>query len=106
LTFQYGQRHAVEIEAARRIAAHFQVARHVLVPIDLRVFGGSALTSDLPVPKGRSIEEMTREIPIPYLPPPHPIFLSFPLAPPATPFFFPLPWRWQRWLRPTMCLLA
>jgi 7-cyano-7-deazaguanine synthase len=80
LTFQYGQRHAVEIEAARRIAAHFQVARHVFVPIDLRVFGGSALTSDLPVPKGRSIEEMTREIPITYVPARNTIFLSFALA--------------------------
>jgi 7-cyano-7-deazaguanine synthase len=80
LTFQYGQRHAVEVDAARRIAAHFQAARHVIVPIDLRVFGGSALTSDLPVPTGRSLEEMARDIPITYVPARNTIFLSFALA--------------------------
>src|SRR5579859_6188774 len=53
LTFSYGQRHAVEVEAAGRIARAFEVASHVVIPIDLRVFGGSALTSDLAVPKDR-----------------------------------------------------
>jgi 7-cyano-7-deazaguanine synthase len=51
LTFRYGQRHDVEIEAARRIAAHAGVARHVVVEFDLRLFGGSALTSDIAVPR-------------------------------------------------------
>src|SRR5262249_42960995 len=54
VSFRYGQRHVIEVAAAQRIAAHFGVARHVVVDIDLRVFGGSALTSDVAVPKGRS----------------------------------------------------
>lgn len=80
LTFQYGQRHAVEIEAARQIAQQHQVAQHVVVPIDLRLFGGSALTSDLAVPKDRPLEEMTHGIPITYVPARNTIFLSFALA--------------------------
>jgi 7-cyano-7-deazaguanine synthase len=80
LTFAYGQRHAVEIESARRIAAHFGVAQHVILPIDLRQFGGSALTSDLPVPKDRDLEEMSRDIPITYVPARNTIFLAFALA--------------------------
>jgi 7-cyano-7-deazaguanine synthase len=80
LSFQYGQRHHIEIEAARKIAAHCGVARHIVVPIDLRVFGGSALTSDLEVPKDRPVEEMTKEIPITYVPARNTIFLSFALA--------------------------
>src|SRR5262249_58785426 len=80
LTFRYGQRHEVEVEAAQRIAAHFGVARHVIVPIDLRVFGGSALTSDLPVPKDRPLEEMSHGIPITYVPARNTIFLAFALA--------------------------
>jgi 7-cyano-7-deazaguanine synthase len=80
LTFRYGQRHAVEVEAARRIAERFGVAGHVIVPIDLRVFGGSALTADIAVPKDRPAEEMTSGIPITYVPARNTIFLSFALA--------------------------
>lgn len=80
LSFDYGQRHRVEIEAAKEIARTFGVARHVIRPIDLRQFGGSALTSDLPVPKDRSIEAMSAEIPITYVPARNTIFLSFALA--------------------------
>lgn len=80
LTFQYGQRHQVEIEAARTIARRFGVATHVVVPIDLRAFGGSALTSDIAVPKDRSPEEMARDIPITYVPARNTIFLSLALA--------------------------
>jgi 7-cyano-7-deazaguanine synthase len=80
LTFRYGQRHAVEVAAAQRIASHFRVARHVIVPIDLRVFGGSALTSDLAVPKDREPDAMAHGIPITYVPARNTIFLSFALA--------------------------
>ena len=80
LTFQYGQRHQVEVEAARRIAARYGVAAHVVVPIDLRVFGGSALTADLAVPKDRAPEEMAHGIPVTYVPARNTIFLSFALA--------------------------
>jgi 7-cyano-7-deazaguanine synthase len=80
LTFRYGQRHAVEVAAAERIAAQFGVTRHVIVPIDLRVFGGSALTDDLAVPKDRPTEEMSHGIPITYVPARNSIFLSFALA--------------------------
>lgn len=80
LTFAYGQRHAVEIEAAKAIAAKAAVARHVILPVDLRVFGGSALTADIAVPKDRSAAEMTGDIPITYVPARNTIFLSFALA--------------------------
>jgi 7-cyano-7-deazaguanine synthase len=80
LSFRYGQRHEIEIDAARRIAGRFEVARHVVLDIDLRAFGGSALTSDLPVPKGRRLEEMAAEIPVTYVPARNTIFLSFALA--------------------------
>jgi 7-cyano-7-deazaguanine synthase len=80
MTFRYGQRHAIEIEAARRVAARMGVAEHVIVNIDLRAFGGSALTSDLAVPKDRPLEEMGHGIPITYVPARNTIFLSFALA--------------------------
>jgi 7-cyano-7-deazaguanine synthase len=80
LSFAYGQRHAVEIEAAKKIAGQFHVAKHVVVPVDLRLFGGSALTSDVPVPKDRSIDDMSGDIPITYVPARNTIFLSFALA--------------------------
>ncbi|HEY4136181.1 MAG TPA: 7-cyano-7-deazaguanine synthase QueC [Alphaproteobacteria bacterium] len=80
LTFAYGQRHAVEIEAARKIAAAAKVARHIVLPIDLRVFGGSALTDDIAVPKGRDEAEMASAIPVTYVPARNTIFLSFALA--------------------------
>jgi 7-cyano-7-deazaguanine synthase len=80
LTFEYGQRHVVEVNAARRIAKNFDVARHVVVPIDLRVFGGSALTADVNVPKDRPADEMAHGIPITYVPARNTIFLSLALA--------------------------
>jgi 7-cyano-7-deazaguanine synthase len=80
LTFRYGQRHSIEVAAAQRIASRYGVAHHVIVPIDLRVFGGSALTSDLPVPKDRSVDDMEHGIPITYVPARNTIFLSFALA--------------------------
>lgn len=80
LTFRYGQRHEFEIEAAQRIARGFSVAQHVIANIDLRAFGGSALTSDIDVPKGRSIDNMSEGIPITYVPARNTIFLSFALA--------------------------
>jgi 7-cyano-7-deazaguanine synthase len=80
LTFRYGQRHEAEIAAARRIAAASGVASHLLIEIDLRAFGGSALTSDLAVPKGRSLDEMGAGIPVTYVPARNTIFLSFALA--------------------------
>ena len=80
LSFRYGQRHAIEIEAARRVAAHFGVAEHRVVDIDLRAFGGSALTADLAVPKDRPLATMADEIPITYVPARNTIFLAFALA--------------------------
>lgn len=80
LTFQYGQRHEAEIAAAKRIATSNGVAEHVIAQIDLRIFGGSALTSDISVPKDREIEEMRDSIPITYVPARNTIFLSFALA--------------------------
>src|SRR5436190_7740315 len=80
LTFCYGQRHAVEVEAARKIARSLSVAEHVVIDFDLRKFGGSALTGDLAVPKGRSPDEMASGIPVTYVPARNTIFLSFALA--------------------------
>lgn len=81
ITFRYGQKHEVELEAAKRIAKHCQVKEHVIAEIDLRMFGGSALTSDqFEVPKGRGLDEMSDGIPITYVPARNTIFLSFALA--------------------------
>ena len=80
LTVRYGQRHEHEIEAARRVAKCFGVTQHVVSTIDLRVFGGSALTSEIPVPKGRPAHEIGEGIPITYVPARNTIFLSFALA--------------------------
>jgi 7-cyano-7-deazaguanine synthase len=80
LSFRYGQRHAVELEAAARVARHLGIRRHEVVDIDLRPFGGSALTADIPVPKDRSAEELGGAIPITYVPARNTIFLSFALA--------------------------
>src|SRR5215210_8998386 len=80
LTFRYGQRHEAEIEAARRIAALFRVSRHVVAEINLRAFGGSALTDDIAVPKNRALNEMAEGIPVTYVPARNTIFLSFALA--------------------------
>lgn len=80
MSFRYGQRHAVELEAARRVARALGVVGHVVVDIDLRAIGGSALTADLAVPKGRSPAEMGVGIPLTYVPARNTIFLSFALA--------------------------
>jgi 7-cyano-7-deazaguanine synthase len=81
ITFRYGQRHASEIDAARRIAARYDIRNHVIADIDLRVFGGSALTSDVAVPKDRDAHELSQAgIPITYVPARNTIFLSFALA--------------------------
>ena len=80
LSFDYGQRHRVELDCARRLATKMGAVQHVVMPIDLRRFGGSALTSDLAVPKDRPLEEMSQGIPITYVPARNTIFLSFALA--------------------------
>ena len=80
LTFRYGQRHEAEIAAARQVAARFGVAQHVVAEFDLRLFGGSALTSDIAVPKDRTPEAMAHGIPVTYVPARNTIFLSFALA--------------------------
>jgi 7-cyano-7-deazaguanine synthase len=80
LTFRYGQRHEAEVEAARRVAALAGVAEHVVAEIDLRAFGGSALTGEIAVPKGRDPGEMSAGIPVTYVPARNTIFLSFALA--------------------------
>jgi 7-cyano-7-deazaguanine synthase len=80
LSFDYGQRHKFELDAAARIAAHFGVERHMVAKIGLDAFGGSALTDDIAVPKARTAEEMGHGIPITYVPARNTIFLSFALA--------------------------
>ncbi len=80
LTFDYGQRHRCELEAARSIVSCLGVVQHVFARIDLRVFGGSALTANLDVPKGRPAEQVPAEIPITYVPARNTIFLSFALG--------------------------
>jgi 7-cyano-7-deazaguanine synthase len=80
LSFQYGQRHQMELDAARRVASHLGAIDHTIVNIDLRKFGGSALTSEIEVPKSRSLGEIGNGIPITYVPARNTIFLSFALA--------------------------
>ena len=80
MSFRYGQRHQHELECARRVADYYKVAQHVIVDIDLRQFGGSALTSNAEVPKDRPIADMGEGIPITYVPARNTIFLSFALA--------------------------
>jgi 7-cyano-7-deazaguanine synthase len=80
LSFRYGQRHRVELAAARRVARALGAVEHKIVRIDLRAFGGSALTADIPVPKNRTLKEMARGIPITYVPARNTIFLAFALA--------------------------
>lgn len=80
LSFRYGQRHAYELEAAAQLARRHGARKHVVVDFDLRTFGGSALTGDLPVPKDRSVEQMEQGIPVTYVPARNTIFLSFALA--------------------------
>jgi 7-cyano-7-deazaguanine synthase len=80
LSFDYGQRHRVELDSAARVARSLGVARHLVIPIDLRVFGASALTADIAVPKGRAPVEMAPEIPVTYVPARNTVFLSLALA--------------------------
>jgi 7-cyano-7-deazaguanine synthase len=80
LTFRSGQRHHAEMEAARRVAERLGIARHITLEIDLRAFGGSALTADIPVPKNTAVEEIGRRVPVTYVPARNTIFLSFALA--------------------------
>lgn len=80
LTFRYGQRHAAEIDVAARLAKRNGIKRHVVADIDLRAFGGSALTADIDVPKHRSDAEIGEGIPITYVPARNTVFLSYALA--------------------------
>lgn len=80
LSLSYGQRHEVELEAAKRVAEVMGVTRHVIAHIDLRMFGGSALTDDIDVPKDRATEDIQEGIPVTYVPARNTIFLSFALA--------------------------
>ena len=80
LAFAYGQRHEREVEAARAVARHYGVIQQKTVHIDLRAFGGSALTAEIEVPHARSLNEMAHDIPITYVPARNTIFLSFALA--------------------------
>jgi len=80
MSFRYGQRHSVELAQAQKVAEQACVQRHVIVDIDLRQFGGSALTSDIDVPKDRTLDDMGHGIPVTYVPARNTIFLSFALA--------------------------
>lgn len=80
LSFRYGQRHVVELEAARKVAEAQGVAGHVVCDIDLSIFGGSALTADIDVPKHDSVDEVEENIPVTYVPARNTVFLSFALA--------------------------
>ncbi|HEY6563451.1 MAG TPA: 7-cyano-7-deazaguanine synthase QueC [Pirellulaceae bacterium] len=80
LSFRYGQRHGVELSMAQRLAERFQVASHRVIELDLRQFGGSALTAEIDVPQDRSPEAMSQGIPVTYVPARNTIFLSYALA--------------------------
>ena len=80
LSFDYGQRHKIELDAAKKIARQFNVKRHLIIEIPLRKIGGSALTSDIGVPKGLTIQKIGRKIPVTYVPARNTIFLSFALG--------------------------
>jgi 7-cyano-7-deazaguanine synthase len=80
ISFRYGQRHAIELASAQRIAEAYAVEKHLVVDIDLRAIGGSALTDQIEVPKRRSSLEMSSGIPVTYVPARNTIFLSFALA--------------------------
>ncbi len=80
LTLRYGQRHEREIEAAKKVSAALEIRNHLIIDIDLRAIGGSALTDQIDVPKARSIQEISRAIPVTYVPARNTIFLSFALA--------------------------
>ncbi|HYN81421.1 MAG TPA: 7-cyano-7-deazaguanine synthase QueC [Gemmatimonadaceae bacterium] len=80
LSFEYGQRHSAELSAAANVARRYRVVQHAIAKIDLRVFGGSALTADIPVPKDRELKYDDDEIPSTYVPARNTIFLSYALA--------------------------
>ncbi len=80
LSFRYGQRHGVELDAAARLAAAMGVAEHLVLDLDLRAIGGSALTASIPVPKGRDLSAVDNAIPVTYVPARNTIFLSLALA--------------------------
>jgi 7-cyano-7-deazaguanine synthase len=80
LTFNYGQRHTRELDAARKVADFFRVKNHFVIDINLRKIGGSALTDRIDVPKGRRADDMAQEIPVTYVPARNTIFLSYALA--------------------------
>jgi 7-cyano-7-deazaguanine synthase len=80
LSFDYGQRHSVELSAAKRIAERYKVVQHLVTRIDMRAFGKSALTADIPVPKNRQLDVPDNEIPVTYVPARNTIFLSYALA--------------------------
>jgi len=80
LSVRYGQRHAIELDAARRVADHLALRRHVVIDLDLRAFGGSALTGQIPVPKDTPVPEIGVRIPVTYVPARNTIFLSLALA--------------------------
>jgi 7-cyano-7-deazaguanine synthase len=80
LSFRYGQRHSLELEAAKEVARAFGAREHLLIDIDLGKIGGSALTDDIEVPRARSEHEMQKEIPVTYVPARNTIFLSYALA--------------------------
>jgi 7-cyano-7-deazaguanine synthase len=80
LSFAYGQRHTVELEAARRVATAMDIATHLILPLPLGAIGGSALTADIAVPKDRALAEMESEIPVTYVPARNTIFLSMALG--------------------------
>lgn len=80
LSFDYGQRHKVELAAAQQVAQALGAEQHLILPLDLRPIGGSALTADIPVPKGRSTKSMNQEVPVTYVPARNTLFLSLALA--------------------------
>jgi 7-cyano-7-deazaguanine synthase len=80
LSFRYGQRHSFELQAASRVTERMAIPQHIVVDIDLRLFGGSALTADIDVPRGRTPDDMSVGIPVTYVPARNTIFLSFALA--------------------------
>ena len=80
LSFDYGQNHKQELDSAARVAKELGVARHAVVKVDLRSFGGSALTSDMPIPKHRSAEDIGQGVPVTYVPARNTVFLSLALA--------------------------
>ncbi len=80
LSFKYGQRHAIELDAVKKVTCRSPVREHKIVEIDLRLFGGSALTDSIPVPKSNAFKADSKEIPVTYVPARNTIFLSFALG--------------------------